>query len=436
MANLKKPSKNPKRIAVALSGGLDSVVLLHAVVHSYPNTSIYAFHIHHGLQAGADRWLDFSEKYAQQLRVQFDFRLLHLKSSSNIEAQARAARYESLFDLCDQHSITDLLLAHHQNDQVETVLLQLLRGSGVAGLSAMPAQREAISPQGLRIRVWRPLLEESRDSLLAYAKKQRLKWVEDPSNLDMKYRRNAIRNDIVPKLVAIQPGALANIARSARVLSEAQYLLNQLAEIHLKAIEKHEGLFISPLLQLKTKDTAAANNVLRYWLKKNNLAMPTQERLQAWWADLEKIKTQSKANSQLVWHHDRNHIRLWRNRLRLVKPSSQSVDLDSNTVRGQWHFRPVPLASKQLGIPLVLYRQAVANRTLEFRMRSGGERFKIKPKGPSRSLKNLYQECAVPPWQRHIPLLYLDGQLLAVEGVGVSCDFLVNQGQRVWPHWE
>ena len=254
-----KPKKQAKRIGVALSGGLDSVVLLDAVCKSYPKDVIYALHVHHGLQAKADEGLLFCEQLAKRYKINFDFRLLHLNTKSNIEAQARQARYEALDEMCAQHQLDHLLLAHHQNDQAETVLLQLLRGAGVAGLAAMPAHKEQIirnktinqktkqvKPQHT-IQIWRPLLEQNRKQLEAYAKQQRLNWIEDPSNQDTRYRRNAIRKKILPELEQMQEGAITNLARSAQWLAQAQTLLDQLAQEDAKSITTNHHLKITAL---------------------------------------------------------------------------------------------------------------------------------------------------------------------------------------------
>ena len=179
--------KAVKRVAVALSGGLDSVVLLDTVCKATQTLQssatgleaapeIWAFHIHHGLQKAADDWFLFCEKLASKYQVHFDFRLLHLGKDlkqGNLEARARSARYKALAELCAEHGIRDLLLAHHQNDQAETVLLQLLRGAGVAGLAAMSEKRELKVANDV-ITLWRPLIEHSKAELEAYAKTNRL----------------------------------------------------------------------------------------------------------------------------------------------------------------------------------------------------------------------------------------------------------------------
>jgi tRNA(Ile)-lysidine synthase len=427
MASSRKSQPSPKsakRIAVALSGGLDSVVLLDTICKSQAanqNREIYAFHIHHGLQKPADDWLIFCERLAKKYKIHFDFRLLHLNTEEgNVEARARAARYEALADLCEEYGIEDLLLAHHQNDQAETVLLQLLRGAGVAGLSSMSVHKHIqAGPSPLMLK--RPLLDQSRAELEAYAKQHKLKWIEDPSNQDRKYRRNAIRKDVIPKLEKIQPEAVANLARSASLLSDAQALLDRLALQDGKGILIKDCLQLKPLLVLYKSDLPAANNVLRYWLKMNELAMPSQERLNSWWRDLVAVKV----DSQLEWTHDGKAIRLWRDQLQLAPQSG-----------GQWIFKTISTGSKNAGLPAAWVKKAQKEGRITTKARSGSEKLQIKPNSPRKTLKNLFQEGDIPPWQRNAPLLYIDHELIAVAGVGVSYPHLVLTGSRVWPEWQ
>ncbi len=422
MASSKKSrlKKQAKRIGVAVSGGLDSVVLLDAVSKAYPKDTVYVLHVHHGLQTQADEWLLFCERLAKRYRIAFDFRLLHLPVTANVEAHARQARYEALLQLCDQHQLDHLLLAHHQQDQAETVLLQLLRGAGPAGLAGMPAHKVLKSPSGRAIHLWRPLLEQDRTQLQAYAKQNRLSWVEDPSNQNTRYRRNAIRKKILPELEQIQGGAIANLARSAQWLAQSQVLIDQLAHQDARAWMNRNQLSIAPLLALQHQDPVRANNVMRYWLKNNRLSMPSTERLQSWWRDLRGLRTGTK----LEWLHDRHQIRAWRNTLR--------IEISQPSSRGTWIFVPIPERSSQAGLSWEYCQKA---KLIESRPRIGGERLKIKPNTPSKSLKNLYQEAGVPPWQRQIPLLFIDKVLIAVEGVGVNASYLSTQGPRVWPEW-
>ncbi|MFZ4380006.1 MAG: tRNA lysidine(34) synthetase TilS [Polynucleobacter sp.] len=429
MASSRKSQQSPKigkRIGVALSGGLDSVVLLDTVCKTQAANKrpaeIWAFHIHHGLQKPADDWFIFCEKIAKKYKIHFDFRLLHLGSESrqgNVEARARAGRYDALAELCAEHGIEDLLLAHHQNDQAETVLLQLLRGAGVAGLAAMSEVRE-LKNGSTKIYLWRPLIQQSRAELEVYAKANKLKWIEDPSNQDIQYRRNAIRKQIIPRLEKIQPDAVANLARSAKVLAEAQSLLDRLAKQDGSAAIEQSGLKVKPLLTLAQKDLPAANNLVRYWLKSHGLAMPSQERLASWWKDLVAVKP----DAQLEWLHDGIKLRLWRG---LIKVSQEQV--------GEWVFKKLPASSKTLGLPAKWVKEAQKNGLMTLQPRAGAEKIQIRPNTPRRSLKNLFQEGEIPPWQRQAPLLFIDGELIAVAGIGVSYPHLVATGPRVLPEW-
>jgi len=426
-SSLKAASPAAKRIGLALSGVLDSVVLLDTVckavkANSNDAAEVWVFHIHHGLQKPADQWLEFCEQLAKKYQVYFDFRLLHFAdpSQGNIEARARAERYDALTELCVEHDIEDLLLAHHQNDQAETVLLQLLRGSGVAGLSGMPLYRANISQDG-PITLWRPLLNQSRAELEAYAKEHKLKWVEDPSNQNTRYRRNAIRKEIIPKLEKIQPGAIANLARSAALVAQSQVLLDRLAKQDGKGIFQGNKLELVPLLALAKTDQPAANNVMRYWLKLNDLAMPSQERLESWWKDLQSVKS----DSSLEWQHDEASIYLWRSVLHITHCRS-----------GQWVFQNVPARSKLLGLSADWVATAQKQGLIEERLRQGAEKLQIKPNTPRKTLKNLFQESDTPPWERLAPLLYINDQLIGVAGVGTSYPHLVSSGKRVLPSWE
>jgi tRNA(Ile)-lysidine synthase len=323
------------------------------------------------------------------------------------------------------------LLAHHQNDQAETVLLQLMRGAGVAGLSGMPERRSLASSTGQAsgITLWRPLLRLRREELEAYAREHQLKWIEDPSNRSSKYRRNAVRKSILPKLESIQPGATANLARSAEVLAQAQQLLDRLAQQDGKKILKlkNNTLSVQPLLDLNASDSAAANNVLRYWLKAAGLTMPSHERLQAWWLDLQQVRSDAK----LEWQHDECSIRLWRGQLQI----SASAQPEENE-QSEWTFVSIPARSTQGGLPAAWIAKAKKVGAIEFRERSGAERLQVTASGPRKTLKNLYQENAVPPWQRQAPLLYIDGELIAVAGAGVSYPHLVYTGRRMVPEWK
>ena len=418
--NTKTP---PSILAVAFSGGLDSTVLLHATVKAHGAKNVYALHVHHGIQQEANQWQQHCQAIAKKLKCHFDTQNVKLNKNSNIESQARELRYQALYDMCQQRHISDLLLAHHQDDQAETVLIQLMRGAGVAGLSAMPLVKAA---KQNTIHIWRPFLNLRRQDLEAYAKEHRLTWIEDPSNQDESYRRNAIRKTILPALEKHQAGATENLARSAKHLAQAQELLNQLADIDLGLIETSEGLSKTNLIRLYKTSEPRASNAMRRWLNKNQLTYPTEERLNAWWLDL----TQAQADRQLQWQHDGSQIRLWKGVLRIER-----VVEELGEQSGEWVFKTVATKSSQAGIPKAQFLAAKAKGLINTMPRQGGEKFKIHPQRPRKSLKNLFQEASIPPWQRDLPLLYIGDELVAVAGIGISADWQTTQGPRISPEW-
>ncbi len=411
----------PAQLAVAFSGGLDSTVLLHATIKAHGKKNVHAFHVHHGIQKEADQWQAHCKAVAKKLGCHFDTRNVKLNKQSNIESQARNLRYEALTQMCQAHNIQDLLLAHHLDDQAETVLIQLMRGAGLPGLSAMPQ----VKSKEL-IHLWRPFLNMRRKDLEIYAKEHQLTWIEDPSNQDESYRRNAIRKSILPTLEKFQEGAIENLSRSAKHLGEAQELLNQLADIDLGLMEAKEGLSKTNLIRLYKTSQARATNALRRWLSKNGLAYPSEERLTAWWSELQ----QTRPDSKLQWEHDQQLIRLWRGHLTITQ------EPNSSEMMGEWTFKKIPANSKKPGIAKDRFDQAKKKGLINTMAREGGEKFKVDSKRPRRSLKNLYQEAAIPPWQRDVPLLYIGEELVAVAGIGISADWQTTEGPRISPEWQ
>lgn len=421
----------PTQLAVAFSGGLDSSVLLHATIKAHGKKNVYAFHVHHGIQKEADQWQAHCKAMAKKLGCHFDTRNVKLNKQSNIESQARNLRYESLTQMCKAHKIQDLLLAHHLDDQAETVLIQLMRGAGLPGLSAMPQVKS-----NELIHLWRPFLNMRRKDLEIYAKEHQLTWIEDPSNQDESYRRNAVRKSILPSLEKHQKGAIENLARSAKHLGEAQGLLNQLADIDLGLIETKEGLSKTNLIRLYKTSQARATNALRRWLSKNGLAYPSEERLTAWWSEL----TQARLDAKLQWDHDQCVIRLWRGHLSITQEltaqaKSKDKDTEKVTNEGEWTFKKVSANSKKPGIAKDRFEQAKQKGLINTMAREGGEKFKVDLKRPRKSLKNLYQEAAIPPWQRDVPLLYIGEELVAVAGIGISADWQTTEGPRFTLEW-
>ena len=273
LVSLLESHKKIKSMTVALSGGVDSVVLLH-LLHQLQKTqkfTLKASHVHHGLSKNADKWVTFCEKLCRKLSIPLDINYVKLpqKKSLGIEGEARRLRYEKLLQ-----SQTDLVvLAHHEDDQAETFLLQLIRGAGVKGLSSMAHFDDTR-------RLWRPLLNTSRIDIESYAKKHRLKWIEDESNQNIDFDRNFIRSKVLPILKNRFNHIIKVISRSSAHLAEAQNLLDDLAQIDLKSYLKSDNY--KHKLQVKTLDqlsNSRAKNLLRYWFEINNQLMPSKDLL-------------------------------------------------------------------------------------------------------------------------------------------------------------
>lgn len=412
------------RIIAGLSGGVDSVVLLHTLVKLAPRLrlSLAAVHVHHGLSAHADRWTAFCVELCRDLgvplieaRVKVDRR-----SGLGTEGAAREARY-SVFR---RQTADAIALAHHLDDQAETLLLQLLRGAGVRGLSAMPAARVLDRVTGLRL--VRPLLAVTRAQILAYAAQARLSWVEDDSNSNPAYDRNFLRTQILPLLLARFPGAAATLARTARNLSDTAQLVDDLARSDGEGAVLANGLAVSALQALST---ARALNLLRWFLDQQGLSPPSRdhaaEALRQVLAARRDAKLQVKLGAAILRRYrgrlyveptevapPRGWIVRWTGERELVLPGSL----------GAIHFEAVWGG----GLSVARLREA----EVAVRSRRGGERMRPAAGRPSRTLKNLLQEAQVPEWQRdRLPLVFAGDALVWVPGIGHDCRFAATPNE-------
>lgn len=273
----------PGRVAVALSGGADSAMLaVHAALFARrANIQLHFFHVHHGLQAPAESWLAHVHDLAQWLRVPCHSLMVqvHTASGAGIESAARDARYQALAQLAEQNDVRHVLLAHHRNDQAETVLLRLLRGSGPGGLAAMSG---AMQRQG--VTYLRPWLDIDRADILAQASQffNVSGWapVQDPTNADDKYTRAAVRERLVPELNQRWPGWQGIVARHARQSAQVQEVLDEVAEQDFAGLAPDPDAFGFSLAAWRLLSPARQALVLRYWLSRHGLRMPTDARLQ------------------------------------------------------------------------------------------------------------------------------------------------------------
>ncbi|MES2261002.1 MAG: tRNA lysidine(34) synthetase TilS [Pseudomonadota bacterium] len=436
------------RVGIALSGGLDSSALLH-LAHAWAKENgveLTAFHIHHGISPNADAWLAHCERQCAQLGVAFEARhiTLQVKEKSGTEEAARKRRYGALGALCREHGVKLLLTAHHQDDQAETVLLQLLRGSGTAGLSGMDAANAApdllANPE---LVMARPLLPASRKQLAAYVAEHAIDYVNDESNDDPRYARNALRHTVMPALAASFPGFQERFARSAQHAQSAQRLLTELAQQDLANVLEGECIDIAKLRALSVD---RCYNLLRHWFNTRGLRMPST----AWLAEMVAQLLEARYDAQLLVAHPDCDVRRHRDRLYLAPKLPElagtredqfddapgqdfrwngEAELTFPAYGGVLHIEPA-----EEGIDAAWLRDQYL--TIEFRR--GGERLKLAANRPTRGLKYHYQALNIPAWERtRLPVVSAPSRLLYAAGIGMDCQQLgQGGGERVIFRWE
>jgi tRNA(Ile)-lysidine synthase len=414
-------------ICVGLSGGLDSTVLLDVLsedmdASGYP---ISAVHVNHGLSPNAPQWVKFCERLCANAGVALSVEEVRVEGSSpeGLEASARIARY-AVFSARPERFVA---LAHHLDDQAETVLLQLLRGTGLKGISAMPEIREL---RGTGIQIVRPLLEHPRVALEAYARERGLRWIDDESNASTLQDRNFLRHEVLPLLDSRFGGWRETMARFARHAASANDLLDQLATAD--GVPQRAGDAF-PVRELAGDRRA---NALRAFLARNAVAMPSEARLaemvrQLWDARADARVRIDHAGVSLVRFKDEVHIERhldtggpWR-----VSWELESA-LDLGSGRGVIEFEEV--------IGEGIAADSVEGGEWYFAPRSGGESIRLGGADrPTRTLKNLFQELEVPIWQREkLPLLFHDGRLVWVPGIGIASEYACEPGRTGFrPAW-
>lgn len=382
--------------AVAVSGGVDSMCLLsvlteQAKVNGQP---LWTFHVHHGLQTQADEWVETVRKYCSQLGVGFDVRRLDANArepAQSIEEWARHERYHALADMARAHDIGQIVLAHHQDDQIETYLLQTARGAGARGQSAMP---ERLVRHGV---TWlRPWLGATRAQIEQYAHAHQIPFIHDPSNDDTRFSRNAIRAQLKYSPLSVeQRQDILNHIADAQVQLHAQQtwaqdVLRQHDIPHRPEIGECGRLHGVHLCDY----TAEQQQVLiREWLAHIGWRMPSRSAL----TELIKQLQGSELNSNMCWRH--------------------SEDGAIAKLKGDWIAAQIVPKGQWLITSSV--RERMQREQLTIRARTGGERFRLAPNRPTISLKHAYQMAGVAPMLRaQLPLLYDGERLVHVVGVG------------------
>lgn len=409
-------------ITLGLSGGLDSCVLFDLLIQARSQLGFHfsAIHINHQISAHADAWAMF----CAELCAKHDVPLHNIKvdvprnSGKGLEAAAREVRYQALLEYAEDA----LLLAHHLDDQAETLLLQLLRGAGVDGLAAMPIQ-------GLRASkpVFRPFLMLSRRILETYAKARHLQWIDDESNQDCRYDRNFLRHDVFPVVETRFPAYRATLARAAENLADVTNLLMQVAEEDATAALQDGKL---DLTLMKGFSLERAMNLLRWWIQAETGMNPSR----AWLHNSLEQLFHAQANAQVECQLGDVVLRRYRNWAyvdckQVTAPYCMDWDGQDDLLLPDGSKLVLHVVSHG-GIPLDIVSQG-----LQVTNRGGvhtGWKMELRPdkNRPTRSLKNLWQEAGVPPRERDCtPLIWSRKILLAVPGVGVSADAWQEYGR-------
>lgn len=419
-----QPSE-PRRCCVGFSGGLDSTVLLHwlSTQQAKLGFELSAIHVHHGLSPNADAWAEHAQRFAQSLGITCQVARVSLSNlaGQGIEGGARKARYAAFA----QQDCDAILLAHHQNDQSETLLINLLRGSGPAGLAAMPASR-ALNNQ---IELLRPLLQLPREALLEYALQHQLEWIEDESNQNTNFKRNQIRHELVPLLERINPKAITTIARSAIHQADAAAILLERAIEDLNTCQQGDALVLAKLEQLSAP---RQRSLLHYWLSTHAITLE----LRAFDELLRVAFTAAKDSCPaLVWRNAA--IRRYRDELYVTRASLEpgpelNRKLSDAAVIPEW-FGELEWVQSEMGIAEIHLQNGY-----RIAGRYGGEQLKLAHNRPTRSLKAHCQALGIAPWLRETtPLIYINQQLAAVPGLGVHAEFQAQAGQTGWlPIWK
>jgi tRNA(Ile)-lysidine synthase len=418
-------------IHVGVSGGLDSVVLLHllATLRKSTEISLTALHAHHGLHPDADKWQEFCERLCAKWSVTIKTHHLdvRVKNSQGYEASARKARYQWYVSIVKP---TDyLLLAHHRDDQAETVLLNLLRGAGIRGLSAM-----SLTSTFERRRVIRPLLGYDRQQLIAYADEHQLRWVEDASNRDLTYSRNYLRHQIVPLLRKRWSAVSGVLAYTAERMRRTQILLEEVAAADLQltvsqSVEAVAGtghkLSLSGLGDLSD---SRFGNLLSYWLRTRGFRPPSHRQMDRVIAEL--IHRSGSVSAIIRWPGA--EVRRYDDWLYVLRPLPQPVAMGTR----RWDIEQpliVPeLNMKMVAVPVYGAGLARARITtpLVVRWRQGGERCRLVNRAHRQKLKKLLQERRVPPWVRErIPLVYVADEIAAVVDYWYCDPFVAGPGE-------
>jgi len=409
--HIKEKDKTLK-VNVALSGGCDSMVLLFSLkkLQVELNLSLKASYIDHGLSKNSYDWQVLCGKACKDMDILFETQSINIEKipELGIEGAARELRYQTLACLSDGMIVAT---AHHENDQAETLLLQLIRGAGLKGLACMPEFDYLKN-------IWRPMLKVQRQDIEFFALKNHIQYIEDESNEDIRFDRNFLRKDILPKLYERFPHAPNTISRSASLIAEGLNLHQSIAEDD-SLLYFSENLRRLNLQMVQNLSQERVINLIRWWLEKNQQKMPN---LKIMLEIYKQIKAIRKDGQIIINISQDTVIRAYKNELWLVPVTEKQKDYEI-----YWHGESeiiLPDMSKLLfkkrkgqGISM----KKLGSDTIRIQNKRGGERFKPVQNQPTRTLKYLLQKSKLPPWKRdELPMLFIEDLLIAVPNFGVD----------------
>lgn len=492
LAQAKHPfllSAGKARLAVAYSGGRDSLALLliaQAWQQQAPaERTLLALHVHHGLSPHADAWALACEQVCTQLGIPLQvLRVQVAQTGQGVEASARQARYHAILNALAEAQIGVFCTAHHQQDQAETFLLQAMRGAGVAGLGGMRAVQDCrhwqstlvakMSPEtrgGLANR-WhlRPLLDWPADRLAALAAHSGLPWVDDESNQDLRYRRNFLRQDVLPRLAQQVPSVATTLARSAAHCQMVDALTQELAQADWKAAQiKAKNQPSSAVIEevtelaldsLRSLSPLRQQNVLRYWLIQQLDEPPSASHWEAIW---QQAQTFLETGAPMPLQFDlsqatllayRGCFSIQRHPVRQTEgavvrgqpypvvvdwstaPPCMRVASPSGVVLGEWQLQAVVEAG-QAGVSRQVFDQPLY---VTWPDEPGNARYALHPRRPAKTFKQWCQEAGIHAVQRkQLPWLYVGAErqssLLAIAGLGLLMPSCVSAGERYTLVW-
>ncbi len=429
------------RCVVALSGGVDSTVLLalcNRLLQQGMIQQLRAIHIHHGLSAYADHWAQHVTTLCQRWQIPLSVHHVHCNSQQSVEESARTARYHVF-----EQELQDgewLLQGHHRDDQIETLLYRLIRGTGIDGMRGIPHSR----PLG-QGRLIRPLLTTTRQEIEAWAAAHNLSWIEDDSNGDTRFDRNFLRHQIVPSLKQRWPGSGDNIIRFAEHCDETAALLQELATDDYRRLsakqvlpgqEGVETLCCQGLLELSR---ARQNLLLRYWLDHHGISIPSQAMLRRIMDEV--VAASDDAVPLLTW--GKMAVRRYRQQLfvggilpkaeapQMTRDSEQNVQL--MTMVGNGFVRAETTLSWRASTPSA----PLAVRTIDGQWSLRGDLtvapFALPGRKGQKTLKKWLNELGVAPWLRErLPVLHRGDQLIAIPDVLVADGWQAEHGKEAW----